>query len=408
MQKFDKHVLKNGLVVLGEPIEGVNSAAFDFLLPAGASRTPELGRGTCQVVADWIFRGAGDYDSRGLNDAMDSLGLQKGTGIGSAHITIGAAMEHAKLEQALELYAEVIRRPKLSPEQFTPARQLAVDQVKGLEDDPRKRVMVELKERFYPEPLGTNPVGRIDELEKLQPGQASLFVQRNFNPAAAIVGVAGKYDFDKVCDKMEKLFGDMPASDQPEVSVGQTGQKYTHIAHDGAQVHLGLMTPTVLPGDADYYKVRLAISVLSGGMSSRLFTEVREKRGLCYAVGASYDGLKTAAGIGCYAGTTPDKAQQTLDVIMQEFARLKESISEQEMARARAGLKSAMIMQGESSSSRAMAIGGDYYMLGRIRDIDEIREKVDSTTAEDVMQLLSDKPFEDFTVLTIGPKEVKI
>ena len=83
--------------------------------------------------------------------------------------------------------------------------------------------------------------------------------------------------------------------------------KYTHIDNDGAQVHIGLMTETVKPTDEDYYNARVAVSVLSGGMSARLFTEVREKRGLCYAIGATYHGLKEAAGIMCYAGTTPDK-----------------------------------------------------------------------------------------------------
>ena len=100
-----------------------------------------------------------------------------------------------------------------------------------------------------------------------------------------------------------------------------------------------------------------AVSVLSGGMSARLFTEVREKRGLCYAVAARYHCLKEAAGISCYAGTTPEKAQETIDVIMAEFNRLSEGISEEEIQRAKTGLKSALILQSESSSSRAGGIG---------------------------------------------------
>ena len=139
------------------------------------------------------------------------------------------------------------------------------------------------------------------------------------------------------------------------------------------------MTATVPLGDEDYYDVRVAVSVLSGGMSARLFTEVREKRGLCYAIGARYHGLKDAAGLLCYAGTTPEKAQETLDVIVAEFNRLSEGITEEEIQRAKVGLKSALIMQSESSGARAGGIGSDYHLLCRVRSLDEIKEHANAT-----------------------------
>jgi predicted Zn-dependent peptidase len=166
------------------------------------------------------------------------------------------------------------------------------------------------------------------------------------------------------------------------------------------------MTETVKPTDEDYYNARVAVSVLSGGMSARLFTEVREKRGLCYAVGAQYHGLKEAAGIACYAGTTPDKAQETLDVITAEFNRLGDGISEEEIKRAKVGLKSSLVLQSESSSNRAAGTGGDYYMLGRVRSLDEIKSKIERTTVDSVLEFLRRNQFKDFTVVTIGPREI--
>jgi predicted Zn-dependent peptidase len=129
---------------------------------------------------------------------------------------------------------------------------------------------------------------------------------------------------------------------------------------------------------------------------------------LCYAVGAKYHSLKDTAGIACYAGTTPDKAQETHDVIIGEFERLGEGISEEELARAKVGLKSNLILQSESSGIRAGSIGGDYYMLGRVRSLDEIKAGIEVTTAESVMRFLGKKPFADFTVVTIGPREIQI
>ena len=204
----------------------------------------------------------------------------------------------------------------------------------------------------------------------------------------------------------------MAPAEQPEIdttmTTGETGDKYTHIQHEGAQVHIGLMTSTVTVQDPNYYNAMAAVSVLSGGMSSRLFTEVREKRGLCYAVGANYNGLKQAAGISCYAGTTPDKAQETIDVIIAEFDRLGKDITESEIARAKVGLKSSLIMQSESSSSRANGIAGDHYLLGRVRSIEEIKEKLEEVSVETVSSFLKNNKFDGYTVVTIGPESVKV
>jgi len=188
----------------------------------------------------------------------------------------------------------------------------------------------------------------------------------------------------------------------------ERSERYTHIKNSGSQVHIGLMTKTVRPMEQGYYDARVAVSVLSGGMSARLFTEVREKRGLCYAVGARYHGLKEAAGIMCYAGTTPDKAQQTHDVIIDEFRNLSNGISEDEIDRAKAGLKSSLIMQSESSSSRAGSVASDFYMLGKVRSLDEIKDAIERTSVDSVINFLRDNPFGEFTVFTIGPSEINI
>ena len=143
-------------------------------------------------------------------------------------------------------------------------------------------------------------------------------------------------------------------------------------------------------------------------MSARLFTEVREKRGLCYAIGARYHGLKQVAGIMCYAGTTPDKAQETIDCIIAEFNRLGDGITEDELKRAKVGLESSLILHSESSSSRAGGIGSDYYILGRVRSLDEIKDKIEQTSVNSVLGFLQREKFKDFTIVTIGPKQIKI
>ncbi|MHC4229505.1 MAG: M16 family metallopeptidase [Planctomycetota bacterium] len=407
-EKFEKYVLKNGMVLLGEPMEAVESVAFGFMLPAGAARLPDGCCGAGSVIADWIFRGAGDMDSRQLGDALDGLGLARGRSVGSSHITIGAALEAGNLSQALDLHADIILRPSLKEDQFELARQLAIDEVLSLDDDPRHKVMLKLREQFYPSPLGRSAVGEIEDLKALTSQASRQIIQDKFNLSRTVFTVAGKYDFHAVCRQIEVLFETEQRHSDESITLGPRAGDYTHIDNDGAQVHIGLATETVKPTDEDYYNARVAVSILSGGMSARLFTEVREKRGLCYAIGARYHGLREAAGMMCYAGTTPDKAQETLDCVVSEFERLAKGISEEEIARAKVGLKSSLILQSESSSSRAGAIGSDYYVLGRVRSLDEIKDKIEQTTVDSVLAFLRDNEFKDFTVVTIGPKRVTV
>ena len=407
-EKLDKHILENGMVLLGEPMEGVASVAFGFILPAGAALLPEGCCGAGAVVSDWIFRGAGDKSSKELGDALDGLGLHRAGSVGSSHITVGAALEAGNLAQALDLYADIILKPSLKEDQFELARQLAVDGVLSLDDEPRQKVMLKLRERFYPSPLGRSPAGEIAELKALTAENAKQIIKDNFNLSQTIFTVAGKYDFDTVCQQIEKLFETKQQKTIESVTLGSKAGKYTHIDNDGAQVHIGLMTETVKPTDEDYYNARVAVSVLSGGMSARLFTKVREERGLCYAIGARYHCLKDAAGIMCYAGTTPDKAQETLDVIIQQFDKLGDGISEEEIQRAKVGLESSLILSSESSSSRAGAIASDYYILGRVRSLDEIKDKIEATSVDSVLGFLRSNKFKDYTVVTIGPKQVTV
>ena len=407
-ENLDKHILNNGLVILAEPMQNVGSAAFDFLLPAGASLMPQSCCGASNIITDWIFRGAGKKNSRQLVDALDGLGLHRGAGVSSSHITIGAALEAGNLADAIALYADVILKPTLQGEQFELAKQLAIQSVLGLDDDPRQKVMLKLKENFYPGPLGRSTIGQLDELNNLTADIVSDLISSRFDLSQTIFAVAGKYDFDVVCKQVESLFDVAAKNQSTEIESAKPNGKYNHIPHDGAQVHIGLMTETVRPDDEDYYNARVAISVLSGGMSARLFTEVREKRGLCYAIGASYHGLKQAAGIGCYAGTTPDKAQETYDVIVDEFKKLSKGITEEEIQRAKVGLKSLLILQSESSSARASGIASDYYVLARVRTLDEIKNKIKEIACESIFEFLNKNLFENFTVVTIGPKEIKV
>jgi predicted Zn-dependent peptidase len=160
--------------------------------------------------------------------------------------------------------------------------------------------------------------------------------------------------------------------------------------------------------DPGYYIARMAVEILSGGMSGRLFTEVREKRGLCYSVGTSYSSLKHQASILGYAGTSNERAQATLDCFLAEIVRLSDGVTQAELDRAKIGLKASTIMQGESTGARAGAIAHDFFMRGRIRTLDEIKLAIDSVSVDQVNTYLKDNRPSDFTIVIVGPKELKL
>jgi predicted Zn-dependent peptidase len=171
-------------------------------------------------------------------------------------------------------------------------------------------------------------------------------------------------------------------------------------------MHIGVAYDAPPESDPKSMHERLAVGVLSGGTSARLFTEVRQKRSLCYSVGASYGAGRDYGVVTLYAGTTPQRAQETLDVCLAEIERIREGVTDSEFDRAVIGLKSHLIMQGESTSARAAAIGSDYFRLGRARTLDDVAREIDAITPDAINAYLGSRQFGDLTMASVGPVEL--
>jgi predicted Zn-dependent peptidase len=181
-------------------------------------------------------------------------------------------------------------------------------------------------------------------------------------------------------------------------------REYHHEVSDTNQVHIGVAYDAPPPRDLKNAMLqRLAAAVLSGGMSGRLFHEVREVRGLCYSVYAAYMQMAHAGTVYAYAGTTTQRATQTLEVLTGELKRLGDGVTRDEFDRAVVGLKSRLVMQGESTAARAGAIANDQHLLGGPRTLDDIAKQIDAVTLEDLVAFVADHRPREFTILTIGP-----
>ena len=187
-----------------------------------------------------------------------------------------------------------------------------------------------------------------------------------------------------------------------------TAENYLHIDHESNQTHVGVSYRNVPYSDEDYFQSYGAVGVLSGGMSSRLFSEVREKRGLCYTVSASCETTRKQGSVVCYAGTTADRAQETLDVVVAELVRLQEGVRDEELQRLKARIKSSLIMVQESSTARSSQMAYDWYHLNRVRRLDELSALIDGLTCDSINQYLADNPPSDFRVVTLGAKALEM
>ena len=403
------HEYPNGLILVAEAMPHVQSAAFSLLVPAGAAYDAPGAFGSATMLAEWITRGAGDRDSRALLTALDNLGVSHGEGAQTLHTSVSAATLGRNLVPALGIFADVILRPHLDADEVEPIRALAIQNLQGLEDDPGSKVMLELRRRHFADPWGRPSSGTIEDVERITPEALRAFHRAHYQPKGSILAVAGAIDWGRLKDEVGRMFESWRGGDRPAIESSPAGARRDHIAKETQQTQIALAYPTVTVTSPDYYQARAMVGVLGGYSSARLFTEVREKRGLCYTVYASYEGMKDRAAVVCYAGTSTARAQETLDVTLAEIHRLgRDGLDAEELDTMRAGLKSSLIMQQESSMSRAGSLASDWYYLGRVRSLDEISGSLDALTPESVGAFARDHAPTDMTILTLGPTPLEL
>jgi predicted Zn-dependent peptidase len=210
-----------------------------------------------------------------------------------------------------------------------------------------------------------------------------------------------------MASQLDRLLGGWQGSTPEPVLGGPPVRGYGHEPDETNQVQIIVLHEAPPEPHPDSLAEKLVISVLSGGMSGRLFSEVREKRGLCYSVGAGYRGDRDFGSVSCYVGTTPERAQESLDVLLSELHRVHSPqghVQPEEFKRAVTGMKSRLIFSGESTGARSAALAGDIHRLGRARSLEEMAGQIDALTLDQVNDYLARRSLGRMTIQTLGPK----
>ena len=425
------HHYPNGLTLISEAMPWCESVSCSMLVPCGSNDDPPGRLGLSNLTCEMALRGAGQYGSRALIEAFENLGVDRSEALGNTHTTYSVATLSENLSLILPVMADILRRPHFPADQLDAGKLVIEQEIISIEDDPAAKVMQELTRIHLPAPWGLPCHGTLESLEAMSIDEIREHHARRYQPDGMIISVAGKIDWPRLVDIIGELFGDWQAVQsskfkvQSDASVvlhskGKTQTKNTlnfelctlnsthHIPYDSEQTHIGIAFDEVAFRDPDYLLAWGAVGILSGGMSSRLFTEVREKRGLCYSVGASYYSLRDRGGVTCYCGTSAERAQESLDVLLAELKRLRLGVAEKEVELLKIRAKSQLVMQQESTGSRASSIARDWYHLGRIRPMSEIKEKIDALNKQAIDTFLANSPEHPLTLATLGQEPLMI
>jgi predicted Zn-dependent peptidase len=395
--------LPNGLRFVGERIERSQGVALAVRIPAGVKDDPPNKFGLAGLVKETLVKGTRLHSARKLSDAYDFYGIKHSEQIATENTTLQMRFLPEHTGPALGLLREVLSEPSFPKKKCDVAVIQAVQEIKHLEDEPLSKVFVALKYLHFGAEWGHSELGTEASLPEITRDDIEGFWKAHYIPAGTIVAAAGKFDPDTLAKQLESLFSNSGEAWPRETPPPPPDRPlFKHLFKDSEQTQIALAFPCAPRSDPGYYAARSAIGVLSGGMSSRLFTEVREKRALVYSVGAQAASLRGCGICYAYAGTTAPRAAETLQVLKTELRRLPEDLTQEELDRAKVGFKAHLLMDQESTGARARELLEDVYYENRVVPVAEVVDAINKVTVEEVQRYWRSHPVEPFSLVTLG------
>jgi predicted Zn-dependent peptidase len=403
MLAAEVHTLPNGLQLAMEEQSWNPGLSMQLWLPGGARLDPETGQGAANLLDSWLWKGSAGHSAHQMANRFDDLGIRYGSGAGLEQSSFGLSFLAVHLEQVLELLGMVLFQPDFPPEELESVRQSALQELASQEDQPGRKMMRALRRAVFRSPHGRSSTGTLEGLQTLQADHLHHEYTQRMVPGGALLTLAGGLRAEGAVDLVTQQWGEWQGQPQPLPALELSLPHALHLEQDTAQVQIGLIYPDLPPGHPQYYHSRLAAEILSGGMGSRLFTEVREKRGLVYSVGASVGGVRGYSFLVAQASARPEQAAETLQVMQAEIEGMARGVSQAELERAQLGLRTSLIMAQESARSRSSALARDLFVLGRVRSLAEVEAAIAGVTLPQLNEYLAQYPYQQPWQATLGP-----
>jgi len=399
--------LKSGLTLIIEQMPHLRSVAYDLLIPGGIVTDPAEMVGASHILAELTSRGVEGLNGRELSDAFDQQGIRHSESATQTRFSYRGVLLAEQLDTALRLVSKMVRQPTLPAEHISNIRSSLIQEIESLKDNPARWAMSELSQRYYPGDYARCSLGDREGIERVDRDSIEELWKKLYRPRGSVLSLAGNLEVESTIQLVEELFegwsGDVV--ELPPFDALPAPARY-HLEHQSAQQQIVLCYPSSKFLEDFYYEAKVCNAILAGGMFGRLFLEVREKRGLCYSVYSKHSANRFYGTVSAYAGTTPERAHETLEVMTEVFEGMAHQIDDIELARAKRNLLATMVMAEESSGSRAVSNATDWWLAGRIRGLDEIELAINGVGAHGITQYVEHFPFSHYTLLTVGPRDI--
>lgn len=393
-----------------QPLPARQTVCVQIRFLAGFVHEPVHKLGLNHVVEQTVSKGTARRSGRELSDAFDALGVRWSSWAGREATAYQFTCLPEFLDPAWELHAEFLRTPAFPQDALEVAVENMLQDLANLSDDPHELSTKLMSRQVYGPVLGRHVLGDVETLRSIGAADVRSHWEQCYQTGRMQAAVAGPVDAPRLTDKLNELFAGSNGS-------GWTGrerlaldfeQQRTHHHKELEQEHIGICYPGASLDDPWRYAQRVAMAVLSGGMSCRLFTEVREKQGLVYWVTASTEHPRGIGMVYLGASTKPQRCEQTYRTLLREIDRLGEDLEQAELQRAITGIVARVQTRGDITQARCNELADDLFHYGRLIPVQEKVARIRAVTIADVKAYLNCFPRHRLSVLTLGPRALNL
>jgi predicted Zn-dependent peptidase len=404
--------LDSGVRVVSERMPAVRSVALGFWIGTGSSLERDEQAGISHLLEHMLFRGTSSYGSAEIDEIFDAMGAELNAGTDKETTSVYTRVLDHHLERAFDVIADMVWRPCFG--ELEAEREVVLEEIAMYEDDPQDRVFDVLGEAvFGTHPLGRAVIGRAEVVGAVTREQLRAFHGERYTPGQLVISAAGSVEHDalvelaRVAERAHEAPPARAEGELPKLGEPQFERRVRFLRKDTEQYHVCLGGRGISRVDDRRFALRVLDTMLGGGASSRIFQEVRERRGLAYSV-FSFSSTYSATGeVGLYVGTRPENLAEAVAVIAAELERfVREPPQEAELARSRENAKGRLVLSLESTGARMNRLGGSVLADLPILSVEEIIARIDAVTVDDVRALAQELfGFADLSVAAIGPDE---
>ena len=396
--------LESGLTVASDTMASVETVSVGAWIGVGTRHEPAQVNGVAHLLEHMAFKGTERRSARDIAEQIEAVGGHVNAYTSRETTAFYAKVLADDLALAADVIADILQHSVFDETELTRERAVVLQEIGQSIDTPDDIIFDHFQETAYPDQaLGRPVLGRAEIVSSLDRDSLRAYMRRHYSPERMVIAAAGQVDHERLTDLVAGAFNGLPDDATPEVEPAAYRGGDFREARELEQVHLLLGLDGVGYRDDDYYAALVLSTLLGGGMSSRLFQEVRENRGLVYSIYSFVSAYMDGGLFGIYAGTGAKEVEELIPVVCDELVKLSHDITEEEATRARSQLKASILMSRESSGSRAEQLAQQLLAYGRPLPVAEIVDKIEAVDMAALQRLATQLAASRPTLAALGP-----